>query len=210
MSSRGLDPGKRTLTEQLPVQRSANGAGTTDRGAVQEAAAQGIASGGGPLPHVDRIQRLFGRHDIRGVEAHVGGPAAVASRAIGAEAYATGHHVAFASPPTLHTAANEAAHVVQQRGGVRLEGGVGESGDAHEQHANAVADVVVQGNSAETLLDRYASSSGAGSPAVQRKPDDAPSPQQPEGAHVDRLIQLLAAPAAATAGHDDAYTLLSS
>jgi hypothetical protein len=45
---------------------------------------------------------------------------------------------------------------------------------------------------------------------VQRKPDDAPSPQQPQGAHVDRLIQLLAAPAAATAGRDDAHTLLSS
>jgi hypothetical protein len=208
-SSPGLDPGKRTLTEQLPVQRSANGAGGTDRGAVQEAATQGVASGGGPLPHADMIQRLFGRHDLSGVEAHVGGPAAVASRAIGAEAYATGHHVAFASPPSLHTAAHEAAHVVQQRGGVQLKGGVGESGDAHEQHANAVADAIVQGKSAETLLDRYASSSG-GSPAVQRKPDDAPSPQQPKGAHVDRLIQLLAAPAAATAGHDDAYTLLSS
>src|SRR5262249_37811789 len=142
-------------------------------------------------------------------EAHVGGPAAVASRAIGAEAYTIGHHVAFASLPSLHTAAHEAAHVVQQRGGVQLKGGVGESGDAHEQHANAVADAVVQGKSAETLLDRYASS-GSGSPAVQRKPGDAPSPQQLEGAHVGRLIQLLAAPAAATAGHDGAYMLLSS
>jgi hypothetical protein len=208
-SSPGLDPGKRTLTEQLPVQRSANGVGGTDSGAVREAATQGVASKGGPLPHVDRIQRLFGRHDISGVEAHVGGPAAVASRAIGAEAYAIGPHVAFASPPSLHTAAHEAAHVVQQRGGVQLKGGVGESGDAHEQHANAVADAVVQGKSAETLLDRYASS-GGGSPAVQRKPDDAPAPRQPEDAHVDRLIQVLATPAAATAGHDDAYTLLSS
>ncbi|HEX8114442.1 MAG TPA: DUF4157 domain-containing protein, partial [Kofleriaceae bacterium] len=95
--------GKRTLTEQLPVQRSANGTGTTDGRAVQEAATQGIAGGGGPLPHADTIQRLFGRHDISGVEAHVGGPAATASRAIGAEAYATGHHVAFAAAPSLHT-----------------------------------------------------------------------------------------------------------
>jgi hypothetical protein len=211
-NSRVPDPGKRTLTEQLqlPVQRSANRAGETDSGAVQEAATQGVANRGGPLPHSDMIQRLFGRHDISGVEAHVDGPAAVASRAVGAEAYATGHHVAFASPPSLHTAAHEAAHVVQQRGGVQLKGSVGESGDVHEQHADAVADAVVQGKSAEILLDSYARSSGGGSPVVQRKPDGALSPQNADGAHVDRLIQLLAAPATATAGRDEAYTLLLS
>jgi hypothetical protein len=173
---------------------------------VQRAAAQGVAGTGGPLPHRATIQQLFGRHDVSGIESHVGGPAATASRAIGAEAYATGHHVAFASPPSLHTAAHEAAHVVQQRGGVHLKGGVGESGDAHEQHANAVADAVVQGKSAEELLDAY--ESGGGSPAVQRKPDDALSPPQPAGSHVDHLIQLLATPP--TAGHDDVYTLLLS
>jgi len=164
-STPALAPGKRTLTESLGVQLSANSQGTaggTDSHAVQKAAAQGVASGGGPLLHGDTIQRLFGRHDISGVEAHVGGAAATASRTIGAEAYATGHHVAFASSPSLHTAAHEAAHVVQQRSGVQLKGGVGESGDAHEQHANAVADAVVQGKSAEALLDRYAGGSTSG------------------------------------------------
>jgi hypothetical protein len=156
-----LASGKRTLTEALGVQRSASaqGAAGTDSHAVHEAAAQGVAGGGGPLPHGDTIQRLFGRHDISGVEAHVGGAAATANRAIGAEAYATGHHVAFGSAPGLHTAAHEAAHVVQQRGGVQLKGGVGESGDAYEQHADAVADAVVQGKSAEGLLDRHAGGS---------------------------------------------------
>ena len=43
---------------------------------------------------------------------------------------------------------------------------------------------------------------------MQCKTDDAPSPQQPAGSHVDRLIQLLATPP--TAGHDDVYTLLLS
>ncbi len=162
-----ISPGKRTLTEGGGVQLSASAHGATstnhtDSRAVQEAAAQGVAGGGGPLPHADTIQRLFGRHDVSGVEAHVGGTAATASRAIGAEAYATGHHVAFASAPSLHTAAHEAAHVVQQRGGVQLKGRVGESGDAHEQHANAVADAVVQGKSAEALLDRYAGGSTNG------------------------------------------------
>ncbi len=169
-SAPALAPGKRTLTESLAVQLSPSVQGATptnrtdgtDSRAVQEAAAQGVAGGAGRLPHADTIQGLFGRHDISGVEAHVGGPAATASRAIGAEAYATGHHVAFSSAPSLHTAAHEAAHVVQQRGGVQLKGGVGESGDAHEQHANAVADAVVQGQSAEGLLDRYTAGSTSG------------------------------------------------
>jgi hypothetical protein len=170
----GGAPGKQTLTASLGVQLSATGQGApavADSQAVQDTAAQGVSGGGGRLPHANTIQNLFGRHDVSGVEAHVGGDAATASHAIGAEAYATGNRVAFASAPSLHTAAHEAAHVVQQRGGVQLKGGVGESGDAHEQHANEVADTVVQGNSAEGLLDRYAGGSGGGavqSAGVQR------------------------------------------
>ncbi|HZJ66113.1 MAG TPA: DUF4157 domain-containing protein [Kofleriaceae bacterium] len=161
-------PGKRTLTEQLqPVQLSGSAAAPQvdpgDGASVQRAAAEGVAGGGGALPHSETIQRLFGRHDVGGIEAHVGGRAADASRAIGAEAYATGHQVAFANQPSLHTAAHEAAHVVQQRGGVQLKGGVGEAGDAHEQHANAVADMVVRGESAEPLLDQVANGAANGS-----------------------------------------------
>jgi hypothetical protein len=174
-SSQGREvgtPGKRTLTEGLQLRATRDLAATPvqlvanehrpaqDGGAVQQTAAQGVTGGGGPLPHGDTIQRAFGRYDVSGIEAHVGGNAETASRAIGAEAYATGHHVAFAGAPSLHTAAHEAAHVVQQRGGVQLKGGVGEVGDAHEQHADAVADAVVQGKSAEGLLDGYASTSG--------------------------------------------------
>ena len=176
-----VGPGKRTLVEaagdfspmplhpvqrideagsqqQPAVQRSAGtrGAAAMSNDTVQQVATQGVAGAGGSLPHLDRIQRLFGRHDVSGVEAHVGGPAAAASTAIGAQAYATGNHVAFAGTPSLHTAAHEAAHVVQQRGGVQLKGGIGHEGDPYEQHADAVADAVVQGNSAEALLSRYA------------------------------------------------------
>jgi hypothetical protein len=73
------------------------------------------------------------------VQAHVGGPATEGARAMGAQAYATGDRVAFAEVPDLHTAAHEAAHVVQQRGGVQLKGGVGESGDAYEHHLQKYA-----------------------------------------------------------------------
>src|SRR5262249_50521044 len=61
----------------------------------------------------------------------------------------------------LFTVAHEAAHVVQQRGGVQLRGGVGEQGDPYEQHANEVAALVVQGKSAEAVLDRSTGGPGA-------------------------------------------------
>lgn len=188
-NSAAATPGKRTLVQaSMPrttqdlavasVQLSASELGGaadqrdgTDGGEIQQAAAQGVAGGGGSLPHGDTIQRAFGRHDVSGIQAHVGGEAATASRAIGAEAYATGHHVAFAGSPNLHTAAHEAAHVVQQRAGIQLKGGVGTAGDSYEQHADAVADAVVQGRSAESLLDPFAGGSGGGavsSAGVQR------------------------------------------
>jgi hypothetical protein len=119
-------------------------------------------------PALRAIQRSFGRHDVSGVQAHVGGVAEKASSDMGATAYATGSSVAFRSSPDLHTAAHEAAHVVQQRGGVQLKAGVGEAGDAHERHADAVADLVVEGRSAEGLLDRHAGGGGAGG-GVQMK-----------------------------------------
>lgn len=135
---------------------------------VQRVAAAGVEGRGASLPHLDAIQSSFGRHDVSGVRAQVGGDAATAATAIGAEAYATGDAVAFRAEPDLHTAAHEAAHVVQQRVGVQLYGGVGEVGDPYERHADAVADAVVAGRSAEPLLDAFAGH-GATSTAVQRK-----------------------------------------
>jgi hypothetical protein len=76
--------------------------------------------------------------------------------------------------------AEEAAHVVQQASGVRLKDGVGEAGDAYEQHADAVADRVVRGESAAELLGGHGAgkpSSSPAAPAVQRKiaPEDVSS-----------------------------------
>lgn len=165
--------------ERAPsVQRKGAGADLEGPAALA-AGARGISGASTALPHADAIQRSFGRHDVSGIQAHLGGEASAASMTLGAEAYATGNHVAFAAQPSLHTAAHEAAHVVQQRAGLSLKGGVGQAGDSHEQHADAVADRVVRGESAEGLLDSYtggathssASSSGAG--AVQRMRSDA-------------------------------------
>lgn len=139
-----------------------------DAAQVQRHAESGTRGAGGHLPYLDRIQAAFGHHDVSGVQAYVGGASKAASSAIGAEAYASGNKVAFAAAPDLHTAAHEAAHVIQQRNGVSVAGGVGQAGDCHEQHADQVADRVVQGKGAADLLG--ARRSGAGTAAVQMRP----------------------------------------
>jgi hypothetical protein len=135
--------------EAAAVQRKADAPDVDD---IHDSAAQGIAGAATTLPFLDRIQQAFGAHDVGGIEAHVGGPATQACHDIGALAYATGNHVAFREAPDLHTTAHEAAHVIQQRAGVQLAGGVGQEGDAYERHADQVADAVVAGRSAEALL----------------------------------------------------------
>jgi hypothetical protein len=119
---------------------------------VHQTAAKGLAGSGGVMPHGDKIQAAFGGHDISGVQAHSDSASSAANEQMGSQAYAKGEHVAFKGAPDLHTAAHEAAHVVQQRKGVNLQGGVGKSGDSYERNADAVADAVVQGRSAEGLL----------------------------------------------------------
>jgi hypothetical protein len=183
-------PGKRTLTETLsgasvPVQRKVDAAAPVmssdpqrtisdlfggvqrkvagaapDAAAIHASAQRGIATAMSPLPYAETIQRSFGRHDVSRIQTHAGPEAAASTHAMGAEAYAAGNHVVLGGRTDLHTVAHEAAHVIQQRGGVQLKGGVGQVGDAHEQHADAVADLVVQGKSAERLLDAYVPSSG--------------------------------------------------
>jgi len=151
------------------VQRRQTSNVALDPAGVRDAAAAGVSGASAPLPHLDAIQQSFGHHDVSHVRAQVGGEGATAANAIGAEAYAMGDRAVFASSPDLRQAAHEAAHVVQQRHGVSLYGGVGQDGDAHEQHADRVADAVVRGESAASILDERAEhSSGAGN-AIQAK-----------------------------------------
>lgn len=175
-----LDAAHRGLSAASPASPApvqASGSIDADPASVHEAAASGVAGSGGGLPYRDRIQESFGAaHDISGVRAHMGGAATQANERMGAQAYATGQDIAFRGQPDLHTAAHEAAHVVQQRAGVQLSGGVGQAGDAYERHADAVADRVVRGESAASLFDAGAGQS-AGDTAVQRS---EPEPGQSE------------------------------
>ncbi|HWO25152.1 MAG TPA: DUF4157 domain-containing protein [Kofleriaceae bacterium] len=141
-----------------------------EHGDVHRIASTGVAGPGSALPHLDAIQHSFGPdHDVSRIEAHVGGAAGDAAAQLGARAYATGNSVAFDAAPDLHTAAHEATHVVQQRSGVQLKGGVGAAGDAYEAHADAVAERVVRGESAAELLAPYRGG-GTSTAAVQRAP----------------------------------------
>jgi Domain of unknown function (DUF4157) len=158
--------GKQTLTESL-VQRKESGTATSDD--VHSAAQQGISGSGSSLPFASIIQRSFGGHDVGGIQAHTDQAARHANEEIGAQAFATGNHVAFRGSPDLHTAAHEAAHVVQQRAGVYMKGGVGEAGDQYERHADAVADKVVAGESAESLISDMSGAPTGATAAVQRK-----------------------------------------
>lgn len=166
--------GRPTPAGDAPVQCSATSpVPAADAPAAPEIAARGVPGAGAPLPHLQQIQASFGHHDVSGVRAHQGPPAAAAARELGAEAYAIGDAVAFSRSPDLHTAAHEAAHVVQQRGGVQLKGGIDQPGDAYERHADAVADAVVAGQSAAPLLDQAAGRGGTHNVALQRTPATA-------------------------------------
>jgi hypothetical protein len=183
--AQGPGPGKRTLTEDLPAFVGPTGgstSGSRELGAeghpfgaksseVQDTATAGVSGTGGALPHADKIQASFGAvHDVSSIQAHVGGNAAAATERMGADAYATGNQIAFRQAPSLHTAAHEAAHVMQQRDGVQLLGGVGTKGDSHEQNADAVADRVVAGQSAADLLPRGGGSGRSAAVQMRRLP----------------------------------------
>lgn len=162
--------GKRTLVQRLPD--VAAPASTSSN--VDADAARGIGGAAQPYPHRAAIEASMGRS--LPAKAFVGTEASAASAALGAEAYTVGDSVAFGtSSPSLRLAAHEAAHVVQQTDGVHLSGGDGSESDPLEQHADAVADRVVAGESAVDLLPRHGASQLAAVPQrkrVQRKVAD--------------------------------------
>lgn len=167
-------PAPMGMSSNAPVQAAmVQGSGASERspGSVHQAASRGVSGGGGQLPYLGAIQKSFGGHDVSSVQAHTDENARKGCSQMGAKAFTTGNHIAFGSSKAdIHTAAHEAAHVVQQRAGVQLSGGVGQVGDKYEQHADAVANHVVQGKNAEPLLDQFAGG-GAGD-SVQKAEDD--------------------------------------
>jgi hypothetical protein len=164
-----LSPGKRAPTDSMgSIQMKRTPGGAVSTAAIHDAAARGVSTTASALPFADQVQASFGpEHDVSKIQAHVGSDA---PQAMGAEAFASGNHVVFGRQPDLHTVAHEAAHVIQQANGVHLYGGVGEARDAHEQHADSVADRVVAGRSAADLFGTATRGAAPQSHAVQMKP----------------------------------------
>ncbi|MBU1430047.1 DUF4157 domain-containing protein [Myxococcota bacterium] len=107
---------------------------------------QALSGPGAPLPHLDALQRAFGRHSLSQVRAYTGPRVEGLMAHLGAVGFAHQERVALARQD-LRVVAHEAAHVIQQRLGAR--GGRGEL----EAHAEAVAARVVRGGDAAPLLD---------------------------------------------------------
>lgn len=164
-TSAGPSTGEPGLGRAVQMKSSDSG---RDAATVKTVGAAGVSGAGGHLPYRDRIQESFGAHDVSSIRAHTGDRARRARVEMGAEAYAMGENVSLRPGADLHTVAHEAAHVVQQRQGVSVAGGVGQRGDGYEQHADAVADRVARGQSAEALLSR--TPAGGGGASVQMVP----------------------------------------
>jgi hypothetical protein len=172
-------------SEEEPVQQQCSACKRPRRtpGLIHREARRGVAAATEPLPHSDRIQKAFGHHDVSDVRTTVGGPAQDASTQMGAEAFTVGNRIGFRQSPSVHLAAHEAAHTVQQRAGLSLPGGVSRVGDPWERHADSVADAVAEGRSAEPLLDEVAKPTGTAT-------DAEPAVQQQITSYASRLFEM--------------------
>lgn len=144
--------------------------GAEDPEKTKQVAREGLTGTPQQLPHLDKVQLAFAGHDLSNVKAYVGGPAAQAAEQMGASAYAMGDKVAFKQSPDVQTVAHEVTHVVQQRQGVSLKGGVGETGDPYEKEADAVAEKVGEGKHPVSTFDsssNHGSESKSGEKPVQ-------------------------------------------
>lgn len=157
-----------TTLPPAPVQcAAADGAPGPSGPEVHGIATAGLRGEGQPLPSLERLQPLFGHHDLSRVRAYTGHSAATAARQLGAKAYTVGNQVGFDGPnPSLHIVAHEATHVVQQRAGVHLKSGVGQVGDAYEEQAEAVGRAVTRGENVESMLDRSIGANASHLPAA--------------------------------------------
>ena len=148
--------------KKLQKKENAQADGSRPNPSTHALARGGVETANEPLPHLDRLQSSFGRYNLTGIKARVGGPAADANSAMGSLAYTLGDRVGFQSGPDVRLAAHEAAHTVQQREGVQLKDGVGQPGDGYEKQADLVAEAVDRGESAEPILDQHPVGDGNG------------------------------------------------
>lgn len=141
---------------------------------IKRIAEKGVTGKAKFVPYLDKLQRAFGSYDLSKIRTYSDIEAKMATKATGAEAYTTDNKIAFAdSNPSLHTVAHEVAHTFQRQKDTQLNGDIGKSSDFYEQQADTVANAVVQGESAEPILNSFSapnsSTSAFNTQAVQFK-----------------------------------------
>src|SRR5438477_11293988 len=96
----GDEPTSYIRLQMLAPIDASSGLSTANAGPERAApAAHWVADAGlrgapGPLPHFDRIQRSFGRHDLANVQASIGGEAREANEQLGSLASTAGAQIA--------------------------------------------------------------------------------------------------------------------
>lgn len=80
---------------------------------ASESAATGLRADSAALPHHDELEAAFGQQSLDHVAVHTGPRATEAADALGASAFTTGNHVAFAdASQDRETVSHEVAHVL--------------------------------------------------------------------------------------------------
>lgn len=146
-------------------------AATHGPGGALDVAAAGLGGGGGALPYREELELSLGV-SLAGVRAHTDADARSAASRLGARGYASGSHVAFdTATPSMKLVAHEVTHVLQQRRGVHLEGGVGHPNDRYEREAERVGERVEAGLGAWDVGRAYLSAPAVAAGPGIRAPD---------------------------------------
>jgi hypothetical protein len=147
-----------------------------DRGRMPSPTAEQVAAGSlssatRALPHQERLQPLFGHHDLRTIRVSDSAGEAEARRRVRSSAFTLGDRVSLPADAPVAIAAHEAVHVVQHR----LGGGQSEA--AAEVQADRLAQVAASGRPVAHELPgagRTAYPVGAVGPArLMRAPNQA-------------------------------------
>jgi hypothetical protein len=155
-------PGKRTLTEQLPILRKATGDGAVPAEAHDHVASASQSSGSAlPTTLGGELGTALGAN-LASVRVHTGSASAASADALNARAYAVGQDIHFgagaydpSSRTGRHLIAHEVAHTVQQRGaatGIQRSATVSTPGDPAERQAESFASAFVSGASTAGLV----------------------------------------------------------
>jgi hypothetical protein len=187
----------------LGLQRAVGNAGASAMLGAEEATADErspvhdvVASSGSPLDRDVRedMEARLG-HDFSDVRVHTDGAAESSAKAVGANAYTVGSHIAFqrsaydpGSDAGRTTLAHELTHVVQQRNGpvdgTPAAGGISVSdpGDRFEREAVSNAERAMA-----QPAPVQASAVGGASAQVQRQEEEMPEDEEPvQGSFVQR------------------------